>query len=212
MMNILINLEKYILIKHLYNLYTKIYINIDSNIVYMSGNDRLFIKNMITKKIVPNIAMFEFEEPYVYITFTEQNVIDDKNLELFFSIWLSIYNENKPYIIVFDATIIDYAKPTFIFKFVKFMKKLRKQNPQYLQYSIIIIDNSLMRGLMNMVFRIQSPIAPVYLCNSSDKLDELHNEIHKNSAKKVEIFDKNDVTEDEIKKIYFDNNYNEEFV
>lgn len=175
-------------------------------------NNNFFIENMVSKTIIPEVAIFEFEEPYVYITFTENNIVNDINLNKFFETWLAIYDEKKPYIIIFDASKIDYAKPTFIYKFVKFMKKLRKKEPQYLQYSIIIIDNSLMRGIMNMVFRMQPPVAPVYLCKNSSELESLHYKIHRNSATQVEINDKNDVTEDEIKKIYFDNNYNEEFV
>tara|TARA_A100001035_G_C27645677_1_gene436762 strand:- start:327 stop:857 length:531 start_codon:yes stop_codon:yes gene_type:complete len=176
----------------------------------MSNN--LFVEGSVIKRVVPNIANFEFEYPYVYITFNSKQITDDINLEVFFNIWLSIYDENKPYILVFDGTYIDYAKPTFIYKFARFMKKLRAKEPQYLQYSIIIVDNSLMRGLMNMVFRIQKPIAPVYMCKSADELINLHNEIHKNTASKVLVEDKNDVSEEEIRKIYFDNNYKDEVV
>lgn len=175
-----------------------------------TNKTKLFKTNEVVKKIIPNIAVFEFEYPYVYINFNYSHIIDDTNLELFFETWLSVYNEKKPYIIVFDGTSVQYAKPKFIFRFAKFMKKLRTQNIQYLQYSIIIINNSLMRGLMNMVFRIQPPVAPVYLCESADKLEELHNQIHNKSANSVEIIDKNDVSEEEVKKIYFDNNYKEE--
>lgn len=175
-------------------------------------NEKIFDDNKVKICKIPNIAIFEFEYPYVYITFTEHRIEDDANLENFFSLWLSISNEKKPYIIVFDGNKVDYAKPTFIFRFAKFMKSLRKQEPQYLQYSIIIINNSLMRGLMNMVFRLQPPVAPVYMCNSPDELEELHNKIHSKSAKTVEIFKKDEVSEEEIKKVYFDNNYKDEIV
>jgi hypothetical protein len=175
----------------------------------MSNN--LFLDNSILKKTIPNIAIFEFEYPYVYITFNHENIVDDNNLDIFFQTWLDIYNEKKPYIIVFDGTMVNYTKPSFIFKFAKFMKKLRKQEPQYLQYSIIIIDNSLMRGIMNMVFRIQKPVAPVYMCKTAEELLDLHNKIHKNSAISIAI-EERAVNEDEIKKIYFDNNYTEEIV
>tara|TARA_B100000424_G_C22905724_1_gene481750 strand:+ start:807 stop:1349 length:543 start_codon:yes stop_codon:yes gene_type:complete len=174
------------------------------------NDGRLFVEGRVVKKIIPNIAVFEFEYPYVYINFNNSNIVDDNNLELFFNLWLRVYEEKMPYIIVFDGTMIEYAKPKFIFRFAKFMKKLRKQTPQYLQYSIIIINNSLMRGLMNMVFRIQAPVAPVYLCESADKLEEIHNKIHNKVIQSVEIIDKNDVSEEEVKKIYFDNNYKEE--
>lgn len=170
----------------------------------------LFDEHTITKKTVENIAIFEFEYPYVYITFTHANIVDDKNLEVFFDTWLDIYNEKKPYIIIFDGNKIDYAKPTFVYKFTKFMKKLRKQTPQYLQYSIIIINNSLMRGLMNMVFKIQPPVAPVYLCEDAEKLEELHYKIHNKTAPTINISNKVSVSEEDIKKVYFDNNYKNE--
>uniref|UniRef100_A0A6C0AXQ8 Uncharacterized protein n=1 Tax=viral metagenome TaxID=1070528 RepID=A0A6C0AXQ8_9ZZZZ len=191
--------------KYLYCNYMSLFVN-DSNIITNS----IFLEGQVTRKEITNIAIFEFEYPYVYITFNHEQITDDYNLEIFFQTWLSIYNDKKPYIIIFDGTKVQYAKPGFIFKFVKFMKKLRKQEPQYLQYSIIIIDNSFIRGLMNMVFRIQKPVAPVYLCKSADELLELHNKIHKNTASRVVLQDNTDVTEQEIKKMYFDNNYREE--
>jgi len=175
-----------------------------------NNETRLFETGKVIKKVIPNIAIFEFEYPYVYINFNISHVVDDSNLELFFDTWLSVYNEQKPYIIVFDGTLVEYAKPKFIYRFAKFMKKLKKQSPQYLQYSIIIINNSLMRGLMNMVFRIQPPVAPVYLCENADKLNDLHNKIHRKTVNSIEIIDNSDVSEEEVKKIYFDNNYKQE--
>lgn len=170
----------------------------------------VFIDGVTTRKEIQDIAIFEFEYPYVYITFNHKQINNDVSVDLFTETWLNISNDKKPYIIVFDATIIEYVKPNYIFKIVKFMKKLRKQVPQYLQYSIIIIDNAFMRGLMNMVFRIQKPVAPIYLCKSANDLIDLHNKIHNNVVKSELLNDNTDVTEQEIKKIYFDNNYKEE--
>ena len=68
-----------------------------------------------------------------------------------------------------------------------------------------------MRGIMNMVFRIQKPVAPVYMCKTADELLDLHNQIHRNSAKSIAI-EERVVNEEEIKKVYFDNNYIEEIV
>jgi len=179
-----------------------------SNIIVDSSP--IFVEGKVTRKIIQHIAVFEFEYPYVYITFNHENITDDHSVELFCQTWLNISNDKKPYIIIFDALRIQYVKPSFIFKIVNFMKKLRKQEPQYLQYSIIIINNAFIRGLMKMVFRIQKPVAPIYLCKSSDELLEMHNKIHNNIIKSEILNDTVDVTEKEIKKLYFDNNYKEE--
>lgn len=202
-----------------YNYYTNTYKKISvlyymslfvkkSNIVIPSSP--VFLDGEVIRKVIENIAIFEFEYPYVYITFNHENITNDNSVEAFCETWLNISNDKKPYIIVFDALQVQYVKPTFIFKIVNFMKKLRKQEPQYLQYSIIIINNAFIRGLMKMVFRIQKPVAPIYLCKSSDELIELHNKIHHNQIKSEILNDSIDVTEQEIKKLYFDNNYKEE--
>ena len=68
--------------------------------LFVDNSCPIFMENQITRKEVQNIALFEFEYPYVYITFNNERITDDYNLEIFFETWLSISNDKKPYIIV----------------------------------------------------------------------------------------------------------------
>ena len=72
----------------------------------------------------------------------------------------------------------------YSFKMTAFIKSLRKKNPQYLQKSYIIIENTLIKSMLNFVFFIQPPVATVYLTNES-----LENVIEKvkNGSNNLEI-------------------------
>ena len=75
-----------------------------NNFIIAGGGFSLFLNIIIETcyffplKYFLCIFVFSF-----YITFNSKQIIDDNNLEVFFNIWLSIYNENKPYILVFDG-------------------------------------------------------------------------------------------------------------
>ena len=44
-----------------------------------------------------------------------------------------------------------------------FIYRLKKEPIQYLQKSIIIVNNSFIQSLLDLIFFIQSPVAPVYI-------------------------------------------------
>ena len=48
----------------------------------------------------------------------------------------------------------------------KFIKKLKQFPYQYLQKSIIIVSNKYIKYLLNIIFKLQKPVAPVYLYSS----------------------------------------------
>ena len=51
----------------------------------------------------------------------------------------------------------------YSFKMSAFIKRLKRQPVQYLQRSIIIVNNSFIQSLLDLIFFIQSPVAPVYI-------------------------------------------------
>ena len=48
-------------------------------------------------------------------------------------------------------------------KMALFIKKLRKQPYHYLQKSLILVNNPNIKRLLDFVFTMQSPVAPVYI-------------------------------------------------
>ena len=51
----------------------------------------------------------------------------------------------------------------------KFIKKLKQFPHQYLQKSLIIVSNTYIKYLLNLIFYFQKPVAPVYIYTSNDK-------------------------------------------
>ena len=51
----------------------------------------------------------------------------------------------------------------YCFKMTAFIKELKKRPVQYLQRSIIIVGNRWIRFLLWLIFKIQKPVAPVYI-------------------------------------------------
>jgi len=50
----------------------------------------------------------------------------------------------------------------------KFISKLKEEKIQFLQKSIIIINNNIVKYMLNIIFNIQKPVAPVYLIELDD--------------------------------------------
>ena len=55
-----------------------------------------------------------------------------------------------------------------------FIYKLRKKEYQYLQKSVIVLNDNRIQRLVDFIFAIQSPVADVFiLTNENDPLEEL---------------------------------------
>ena len=53
-----------------------------------------------------------------------------------------------------------------------FIKKLRKQEYHYLQKSLIIVNDNRIRNLLDIIFTLQAPVAPVYLWLTDSQIIE----------------------------------------
>ena len=62
----------------------------------------------------------------------------------------------------------------YAIKMTLFIKNLRKQPYHYLQKSLILVNDKSIKRLLDFVFTLQSPVAPVYLwhINSNDSNNE----------------------------------------
>ena len=65
-----------------------------------------------------------------------------------------------------------------IVTFIKFIKNNIKN--QYLQFSIIIVSNSFIKHLLNIIFKLTTPVAPVYIVNRNDYYNNLLDDIISN--------------------------------
>ena len=109
-------------------------------------------------------ASFNYDYlPVVYVTFN--NNINEDNFNLFLTEWLSLYLKCENFIFLFDTrniTKIPHIK--YSIRMSQFIKKLKKENPyHYLQKSFIVVNNKKIIYLLDFIFNIQKPVAPVFI-------------------------------------------------
>lgn len=122
-------------------------------------------------------ANFDFSKfPIVIVNFSE-NIESNEDFQNFLDIWLSLYDDKKEFIFIFNTVNVGFPPIKYCFKMASFIKKIRRRNPQYLKRSIIIVKNQRVINLLNFIFFMQPPVAPVNLTydNTEKILSELDN-------------------------------------
>lgn len=79
------------------------------------------------------------------------------------NLWEKQYNKEKPFTIIFDTRLMKIPDLKYAIKMVQFISKLKKKKPQYLEKSYIIIRKRSIIRLLDFIFLIQPPVAPVYV-------------------------------------------------
>lgn len=105
----------------------------------------------------------------------------DKSFEAFLSKWRELYNNKEVFYFKFDTTEINGAPIKYCYKFSNFIKELKSKPVQYLEFSIISIQSSIIRYLLNLILSIQKPVAPIYITKSMDETHELFEYLSTNS-------------------------------
>ena len=99
--------------------------------------------------------------PNVHVTFGKLNSNEDFNILT--NEWLKLYEQKIPFTFIFDSSNLEVYNIKYSFKMSAFIYRLKKEPIQYLQKSIIIVNNSFIQSLLDLIFFIQSPVAPVYI-------------------------------------------------
>ena len=105
--------------------------------------------------------------PVVYVTFNHK-IKDEKEFDLFLEEWLKLYINKKYFEFVFDTRNLK-SDIKYAIKIAGFIKLMKKQPVQYLKKSFIIVDSLFIKSLLDLIFSIQSPAAPVYIWKTNNK-------------------------------------------
>ena len=92
-----------------------------------------------------------------------QNNVDFCN---FVTTWDSYNLRRSEYVFIFDATEVGRVSIKYAFKMASFIKELKRKE-QYLKSSIIIVESKYLRFLLNLIFKLQKPVADVYMTRDS---------------------------------------------
>ena len=119
------------------------------------------------------------EFPKIKVKF-QNNIQNKEDYYLFEKEWLDCYNYKKHFSFVFDTTNVGMIHIKYVYKLTKFIHNLKKKkfnNPNefdFLQYSIIIVNNWYIKHLLNITFMIQKPVAPVYIIEKNYDIEKLY--------------------------------------
>lgn len=88
--------------------------------------------------------------------------------------WLQLYEEQNDFSFLFDIRELGNVSLKYCVKMSLFIYKLRKKEYQYLQKSVIILNDNRVKRLVDFIFAIQPPVADVFiLMNQTDSLKDL---------------------------------------
>lgn len=114
--------------------------------------------------------------PIVKVCFNSR-IQTEEEFEYFINEWVKLYEDKKDFYFIFDTRRIGMINMKYTYRISKFIKELKRRDVQYLKKSIIIVKNKPIQLLLNIVFGITKPVAPVYLFSNNDPVvaDDIDN-------------------------------------
>lgn len=113
--------------------------------------------------------------PVVFVSFSE-SINSEEEFNQFLNEWLILYHNRKDFSYIFDTRNMKNISPKYAIKMTLFIKSLRKEPYHYLQKSLILVNDKHIKRLLDFIFTLQSPVAPVYLwqinSNDSENINE----------------------------------------
>ena len=122
--------------------------------------------------------LIKFNNQCIEVEFTNKQKNDEKNatessFNNFINLWNKYYLENKEFCFFFDTSKLSSASPIYSIRLALFIKKLKQKPKQYLNFSIIILSNKIIRFLFDLILKIEKPVAPIYIVSNQQIAKEL---------------------------------------
>lgn len=100
--------------------------------------------------------------PVIFVSFSE-SINSETDFDQFLNEWLILYHNRQDFSYIFDTRNMKNISPKYAIKMTLFIKSLRKEPYHYLKKSLILVNDKHIKRLLDFVFTLQSPVAPVYL-------------------------------------------------
>jgi hypothetical protein len=127
----------------------------------------------VNKMLLDFIMFAEFDESESPLIKVKMNNVPESDYEFnsFLDKWSELYEKRRDFKFLFDTTNVGLPHIKYSIKMSQFIKELKKKEYQYLQESIILINNNKVKWLLDFIFTIQPPVAPVYIYNIENGLE-----------------------------------------
>ena len=110
----------------------------------------------------------------VHVTLSP-NIKNDQDFDTFLYQWIELYHIKKNFIFIFDTCNVGFIPLKYSLKMTIFIKKLKKEKIQYLQKSIILVNSQIVKHMLDFIFMLQPPVAPVYITNIKSEISSIIN-------------------------------------
>jgi len=107
----------------------------------------------------------------VKVMFSDE--VNDESFDAFLKEWITLYNAKRDFSFVFDTTRVGYVPLKYSIRMSSFIGKLKKCPYQYLQKSVFIVSSNFVQYMLDFIFLIQPPVAPIYMTQDVDEVESL---------------------------------------
>jgi hypothetical protein len=115
---------------------------------------------------------------WVWISFTDQWV-EGGAFEDLLNLWISYYDAQQPFTFVFETQgLTTIPSLSYAFQMALFIRTLTSRPKQYLQESHIFVSHKYLVSLLDWIFAIQRPVAPVFIYHGGGPLTRLTPDVH----------------------------------
>ena len=116
----------------------------------------------------------------VHVTLSP-NIKNDQDFDTFLYQWIELYHKKKNFIFIFDTCNVGFIPLKYSLKMTIFIKKLKKEKVQYLQKSIILVNSQIVKHMLDFIFMLQPPVAPIYITNIESEIKLIINGLPHNA-------------------------------
>ena len=129
---------------------------------------------------------------HIVINFDNDKRMENSGVTNYLNIWAYKQQRKELFSVTLDTsavTEIDYiVGARNAMTIAKFIKKMKKQPIQYIKYTIIVLNNNLLIGLLEMIFKMTKPCAAVYIVSDIKQANALHNVLSINNPFEINAY------------------------
>jgi hypothetical protein len=130
--------------------------------------------------------------PHVRVHFKNNTNLTKNGVSTYLNYWNLKQCEKQEFSCCIDTTAMHnyslYTSTKHAITIAKFIKKMKKEPVQYLKYTILVMTNSILIQLLDMILKLTTPCATIYIVDSMNKANALFNTLHRNNILEINAY------------------------
>ena len=104
-----------------------------------------------------------FRFPTVNVKITNETDVDNISYNKFMEYWENNYKIKKHFHLFMDLASLSIPNMGLCIDFIRRQREMKKTEVQYLDYSVVVVNNTLIQTVLNGLWRMCPPLNTVYL-------------------------------------------------